>query len=72
MPKSSIPGEHEISTANASSDDHFSILRRLGMGLLFACVFVPSDLLGFVVVLASGVYICIRAALYLRQYSGAS
>jgi hypothetical protein len=34
---------------------------------LLAGVFVPLDLLAFVVILVAGVYFCIMAIVYLRQ-----
>lgn len=38
------------------------------MGFLLASIFVPLDLMAVVVALGVGVYICISAILYLRQW----
>lgn len=37
------------------------------MGFLLAGVFIPFDLLAAVIVAGIGVYICVKAILYLRQ-----
>lgn len=47
-------------------------LRRLGLGLLLAGVFIPFDLLVISAAIGTGVYICIRFVLYLRQKVSAS
>jgi hypothetical protein len=72
LPEYGIRDEHDLSMADSPMNEPFNTLRRLGMGLLFACVFVPFDLLAFLVVLGCGVYICIKTALYLRHHFGAS
>ena len=37
------------------------------MGFLLAGVFIPFDLLVVILVVGTGVYICIKVILYLRQ-----
>jgi len=49
------------------SDTQMQMLRRVGMGVLLAGVFVPFDLLAFMVILGAGVHTCVRVVMYLRH-----
>jgi hypothetical protein len=53
-------------------DEQVRWLRRLGLGLLLAGVFIPFDLLVISAIIGTGVYICIQFVLYLRHRESAS
>ncbi|KAL2074390.1 hypothetical protein VTL71DRAFT_8168 [Oculimacula yallundae] len=42
------------------ADANVQWLRKMGMGLLLAAVFIPLDLLAFMAVLGAGLYILLR------------
>jgi hypothetical protein len=53
--------------SQGAADQHIRWIRKLGLGFLLAGVFVPFELLVVSAMVGTGVYICIRFVLYLRQ-----
>lgn len=55
-----------MSARERTAEEQVRWARRLGLGLLLAGVFIPFDLLVMLGIFGTGVYICVRFALYLR------
>jgi len=70
MDDSFTPGnisQDDSSVENHVAEANLRWLRRTGIGILFAGMFVPFDLVVILAVLGVGLYLSIRAVLYLRD-----
>lgn len=56
-----------MSVGNAPSDETLRRLRKVGMGILLAAIFVPFDLVVVMALFGAGVYTCMKALVYFRQ-----